>query len=95
MIGHVSLGAMLIEQIIAQQSDFPAQDRQELLHILLSHHGKVENGAPVACVTKESFIVHYADELNSILSQFGDNDGKTNWRYAKMLNRYIRVNHEG
>jgi 3'-5' exoribonuclease len=95
MIGHVSLGAMLIEQIIAQQNDFPTQDRQELLHILLSHHGKVENGAPVACVTKESFIVHYADELNSILSQFGDNDGKTNWRYAKMLNRYIRVNHEG
>ena len=91
------LGAMLVERLIAQQSDFPVEDQQELLHIMLSHHGKVENGAPVACVTKESFIVHYADEINSILNQFApttDQD-KTNWRYAKMLGRYIRVGQEG
>ena len=95
MIGHVSLGAMLVERTILKQTDFPPEDTQALLHILLSHHGKVENGAPVACVTKESFIVHHADELNSVLSQFGDCEGKTNWRYAKMLNRYIRVSQEG
>ncbi|KYZ77047.1 hypothetical protein AXX12_02595 [Anaerosporomusa subterranea] len=95
MIGHVSLGAMLVERTISNQKDFPPDDAQALLHILLSHHGKVENGAPVACVTKESFIVHYADELNSVLSQFADNEGKTDWRYAKMLNRYIRVSQEG
>jgi 3'-5' exoribonuclease len=95
MIGHVSLGAMLVERTIFKQTDFPPEDAQALLHILLSHHGKVENGAPVACVTKESFIVHHADELNSVLSQFGDSEGKTNWRYAKMLNRYIRVSQEG
>lgn len=93
LIGHVSLGAILIERLIAGQASFPEQDREELLHILLSHHGKVENGAPVACVTKESFIVHYADELNSILSQFVPQSGqdKTNWRYTKMLGRYIRI----
>jgi 3'-5' exoribonuclease len=94
MIGHVSLGAMRVERTIFAQADFPPEDAQALLHILLSHHGKVENGAPVACVTKESFIVHYADELNSVLSQFADSEGKTNWRYAKMLNRYIRVSQE-
>ncbi len=95
MIGHVALGALLVEGIIAKQKDFPPDDAQALLHILLSHHGKVENGAPVACVTQESFIVHYADELNSILSQFSDSDGKSNWRYTKMLNRYIRIGQDG
>lgn len=95
MIGHVSLGALMVERTISNQQNFPPEDAQALLHILLSHHGKVENGAPVACVTKESFIVHYADELNSVLSQFSDNDGKSNWRYTKMLNRYIRVCQDG
>ena len=97
MLGHVSMGAMLVERTIASQSDFPDDDAQHLLHILLSHHGKVENGAPVACVTKESFIVHHADELNSILNQFtpASAQDKTPWRYVKMLGRYIRVSQEG
>ncbi|MDU4959787.1 MAG: HD domain-containing protein [Sporomusaceae bacterium] len=94
LIGHVSLGAMLVDRIIGTQEAFPALDRQALLHVLLSHHGKVENGAPVACVTKESFIVHYADELNSILNQFSGSEAKSGWRYAKMLNRYIQISQE-
>lgn len=97
MIGHVSLSALIVDRIISQQADFPQEDARHLLHILLSHHGKVENGAPVACVTKESFIVHYADELNSILSQFSVSDGqeKGGWRYTRMLNRYIRTDQDG
>lgn len=96
MIGHVSLGAMLVERSIHNQKDFPQEDLQHLLHILLSHHGKVENGAPVACVTKESFIVHYADELNSILNQFttDDSQSKGNWRYLRTLGRYVRLQHD-
>lgn len=97
LIGHVSLGVIILDRAIREQKDFSEQDARHLTHILLSHHGKVENGAPVACVTKESFIVHYADELNSILSQFASSDGqeKGEWRFTRMLGRYIHVGSEG
>ena len=39
------------------------------MHIVLSHHGEQEKGSPVACATKESFIVHYADEIDAIMNQ--------------------------
>ena len=62
---------------------------QQLLHIVLSHHGEQEKGSPVACATKESFIVHYADEIDAIMNQFSKNEGKNPWEYNKMLQRFL------
>lgn len=93
MLGHVTLGTLMVDRCIARTAQFPQEDARHLLHIMLSHHGVVENGAPVACVTKESFVVHYADEINSILNQFSPAEGqeKSLWQYNKMLSRYIHV----
>ena len=44
---------------------------------------------PVACATKESFIVHYADEIDAIMNQFSKNEGKNPWEYNKMLQRFL------
>ncbi|MFQ9523598.1 MAG: hypothetical protein ACLR2G_09120 [Phascolarctobacterium faecium] len=38
--------------------------------------------------TKESFIVHYADEIDAIMNQFSKNE-KNPWEYNKMLQRFI------
>ena len=46
-------------------------------------------GSPVACATKESFIVHYADEIDAIMNQFSKNEGKNPWEYNKMLQRFL------
>ena len=63
----------------------------ELLHIILSHHGDHEKGSPVFCATKEAFIVHYADETDAVLNQF-QTDGKETWAFNKMLQRFLAVN---
>ena len=88
-VGHISLGAMMVNEYAAElQPPFKGGKLDELLHVILSHHGEMEKGSPVSCKTKEAFIVHYADELDSIMNQFRQLEGK-GWQFNKMLNRGI------
>ena len=42
---------------------------REILHIVLSHHGKKEWGSPVVPNTIEAWVVHYADFVSSRLAK--------------------------
>ena len=88
LLGHISMSAMIVQET-ALKLHMPSNVLEKLLHILLSHHGENEKGSPVACATKEAFIVHYADEINAIMNQFDSYDGKSNWEYNKMMGRYL------
>ena len=95
LLGHLALGAFVVDRAITNIPSFPEHQATDLLHILLSHHGSMDKGSPVTCATKESFIVHYADELNATLNQFQiheDNNG-SEWQYNRMLGRQIRMRH--
>lgn len=89
LLGHIAISALLV-QSQAEQLKMPACECEQLLHILLSHHGEHENGSPVACETKEAFIVHYADELDSVMNQFKPGQNAT-WEFSKMLQRFLLV----
>ena len=69
----------------------PPARLEKLQHVLLSHHGDNEKGSPVACATREAFIVHYADEINAVMNQFAQREGKSAWEYNRMLGRNIYV----
>jgi 3'-5' exoribonuclease len=71
----------------AADQKIPAASIQELLHIILSHHGEREKGSPMECVTKEAFIVHYADELDAVMNQFDTAEAKGSWSFDYMLKR--------
>lgn len=88
LLGHISMSALMVQEM-ALKLRMPNSVLEKLLHILLSHHGENEKGSPVACATKEAFIVHYADEINAIMNQFDSYDGKSSWDYNKMLGRYL------
>lgn len=88
LLGHISMSALMVQEI-ALKLRMPNNVLEKLLHILLSHHGENEKGSPVACATKEAFIVHYADEINAIMNQFDSYDGKSSWDYNKMMGRYL------
>jgi 3'-5' exoribonuclease len=38
--------------------------RLRLVHALLAHHGRLENGSPVVPMTLEAIVLHYADNLD-------------------------------
>ena len=91
LLGHISMSAAIVQEAAAK-ARVTGPKLQHLLHIILSHHGEPEKGSPVACATKEAFIVHYADELDAVMNQFKKTDNKNPWEYNKMLQRFLMSN---
>ena len=87
-MGHIAMTSLMVQEA-ALKLNMPAQRLEQLQHILLSHHGENEKGSPVACATREAFIVHYADEINAVMNQFEQREGKGAWEFNRMLGRNI------
>lgn len=90
LLGHITMSVLMVREA-ALELKMPATAMQQLEHIILSHHGDQEKGSPMACATKEAFIVHYADEVNSIMNQFDVKESKSAWEYNNMMKRYLMV----
>lgn len=88
LLGHITMSVLMVQEAAAKLR-IPSSRLEQLEHILLSHHGENEKGSPVACATREAFIVHYADEIDSIMNQFSTHEGKNPWEFNKMLQRYL------
>jgi len=65
LIGHIVLGAQMVELKIRELDDFPEQDALLLGHLLLSHHGQYEFGSPKRPKTVEAVILNFIDDLDS------------------------------
>jgi 3'-5' exoribonuclease len=70
LLGEIALGYYLVRRGIEQIDGFPHSDAQALLHIVLSHHGKLEHGSPVVPCTREATLVHFIDNLGGNLGSF-------------------------
>lgn len=88
LLGHITMSVLMVQEAAAKLR-IPSSRLEQLEHILLAHHGENEKGSPVACATREAFIVHYADEIDSIMNQFSTHEGKNPWEFNKMLQRYL------
>jgi 3'-5' exoribonuclease len=69
MIGHLCLSAMWVYAEINNIPDFPHDLQEHLLHILLSHHGRVEWGTAIVPKTKEAEFFHMADHRSAMISK--------------------------
>jgi 3'-5' exoribonuclease len=65
LLGHISIGAGMIDAKIAAIPGFPPRLRTLLLHIVLSHHGRLEFGSPKLPMTAEALLFHYLDDLEA------------------------------
>lgn len=94
LVGHIVLGCMLISNAILklklQGMAFQKEMENLILHIIASHHGEPEKGAPIEPAIIEAQIVHYADELDSKAWMFihSNVEPGENVR-SKYLGRYI------
>jgi 3'-5' exoribonuclease len=68
LLGHIVLGTLLLDERIRRIPDFPVELADELRHILLSHHGRLEHGSPKVPMTAEASLVHRLDEIDSFLA---------------------------
>jgi len=65
LLGHIVIAAMDINQKISEIPDFPEDLKNQLLHLVLSHQGKLEFASPVIPKTLESIILYQSDELSA------------------------------
>src|SRR5512137_1259616 len=84
LLGHITLGALMVEERIRTIADFPAALATSLLHCILSHHGELEWGSPKRPKTLEAIVLHYAENL----------DGKVN-AFLGFAKRYPDPQHPG
>jgi 3'-5' exoribonuclease len=65
LIGHIVLGRDMIRDKAREIGDFPEETLLLLEHAILSHHGRMEFGAPKEPSTIEALIVNFADEIDA------------------------------
>jgi 3'-5' exoribonuclease len=70
LLGEIPLGYYTVRRAIEDIEGFPRADADALLHIVLSHHGKLEHGSPVVPCTREATLVHFIDNLGGNLGSF-------------------------
>ena len=68
LIGHISLGLEKLEPHI-RKSGLEPELALHLRHLVLSHHGLPEYGAPREPQTAEAFALHHADNVDAKLVQ--------------------------
>jgi len=67
LLGHISIGLEMVQEKMRQIPDFPAELKDQLEHIILSHHGKAEFGSPKEPMFPEALLLHFLDEIDSKL----------------------------
>ena len=68
--GEIPLGYYIVRREIERIEGFPDRCAEAVLHIVLSHHGKLEHGSPVVPCTREATLVHMIDNLGGTLGSF-------------------------
>ncbi|MCR4604543.1 MAG: HD domain-containing protein [Eubacterium sp.] len=100
LLGHIYMGARLIENECDKIAGFPAELRSELVHCILAHHGKLEFGSPKTPGIIEALALHIADNtdaklqtMTEVLNGAGDEMG---WLgFNRLLESNIRQTKSG
>ncbi len=65
LLGHIQIGAALAERTIDSLNNFPPKLKVLVLHMILSHHGKLEFGSPKLPMIPEALVLNFLDDLDA------------------------------
>jgi 3'-5' exoribonuclease len=65
LLGHIQIGAALAERTIDSLPGFPPKLKTLVLHLILSHHGKLEYGSPKLPMIPEALMLNFIDDLDA------------------------------
>ena len=95
LIGHLVLGSEMVRKQANSIEDFPKERLDQLVHLILSHHGRHEFGAPCLPMTAEAILLHHLDDMDAKvnfidrLSEQVD-EGEYQWSdYQRTLERFL------
>jgi 3'-5' exoribonuclease len=65
LLGHIQIGTALTERTIDSLPNFPPRLKTLVLHMILSHHGKLEFGSPKLPMIPEALVLNFVDDLDA------------------------------
>jgi 3'-5' exoribonuclease len=92
LMGHLVMGAKMVEDKITALDGFPAELSRMIRHIILSHHGELEYGSPKTPKFAEAFLVFsldYADSRLAIFREVVEKNKNVKWTD---FNNYLDTN---
>ena len=101
LVGHVVGGAELVGRVARTlEPELDEQLTMQLQHLVLSHHGKKDYGAPVTPKSPEAILLHHLDMIDSRMNACwqackplveGDDDGEGWSDYQRMFGSSMYV----
>ena len=70
LVGHIVIASNLVRDEIKKISGFPPELEYNLIHLILSHQGKLEHASPVVPKTAEAITLYQADELSAKVNAY-------------------------
>lgn len=94
LLGHVVLGAGMLDEKLRKMRHFPESLALRLKHLILSHHGQYDFGSPKRPKFLEAFALNLIDDLDakiSGLTRFMEKDAQEGaWTgFNRMFERYL------
>ena len=95
LLGHIYIGARIVENAAAEIPDFPECLKRELVHCILAHHGELEYGSPKKPALIEAFALNFADNADAkfqtlIEIMSGDEDNLEWLGFQRVLDTNLR-----
>ncbi len=99
LLGHIVLGEREVSRAIDAIGGFPERLALEVLHLVVSHHGRHEWGSPRRPKSMEAIALHHLDNLDAQVNRFKELSREARARgeqwtaYDRMLRRslYVRL----
>lgn len=95
LLGHIMLGAGMVEKRMDNLEGFPEKLKLKILHIIVSHHGQYEWQSPKRPKFLEAAVIHQLDQLDATVDSFTkgaeeNQDPESMWTaYNRTLERHI------
>lgn len=89
LIGHIVIASIIVNEEINKIKDFPEELKINLIHLILSHQGKLEHASPVVPKTLEAITLYHADELSAKVNAYKltlQSEIKQNSKWTKFIN---------
>jgi 3'-5' exoribonuclease len=67
LLGHIQIGTAMAERVMNSLPSFSPKLKTLVLHLILSHHGKLEFGSPKLPMIPEALALSFIDDLDAKL----------------------------
>lgn len=88
LLGHMVIAALIVNDEINKLNNFPEELKLNIIHLILSHQGKLEHASPVVPKTLEAITLYHADELSAKVNAYKNSletEARPNSQWTKFI----------